>query len=448
MSRRAARLGNRASALLLGLSMAMANTACPAAPATRTLAATPAQLLELADALVQRGSSESAQRIWVLLSHDPRADVRNEARFRHAKLLATQGKENSAAVLLRQILDEKPDAAPVRLQLAHTLQQQGDVDGALRELRAVQASGLPAAVARLVDRYSQALRAQRPYGGSFQIALAPDSNINYATSSDTLGTVLGDFDIDDESKAKSGLGAAITGQAYRRFALGADGTSLLVRLSGLANLYGETQFNNIVLDLGAGPELQIGSSQINIEAGATQRWFGQKPYMRSTRLGVSLRRPLGKRSQLWLGGTAALVDNQINDLQDGRNFAGEIKVERALSATTGVGVNASATRESLKEAAYSATGWRLGVLGWRELGRMTLTAEAQMGRLRADERLSLFPDKRRDRVMRFSLGSTFRQLSFGGFAPVARIVLERNRSSIAFYDYKRRRTEFGFERAF
>ena len=77
--------------------------------------------------------------------------------------------------------------------------------------------GLPPAVARLVDRYSEALRAARPCGASLEIALAPDSNINRATRSDTLGTVLGDFDIDKDSKAKSGTGLSLHGQAYRRF---------------------------------------------------------------------------------------------------------------------------------------------------------------------------------------------------------------------------------------
>jgi hypothetical protein len=71
-----------------------------------------------------------------------------------------------------------------------------------------------------------------------------------------------------------------------------------------------------------------------------------------------------------------------------------------------------------------------------------------MGRLNADERLLLFPDKRRDRYSRLTLGATFRQLTFRGFSPVTRFTIERNRSTIEFYDYKRTRTEFALVRAF
>jgi hypothetical protein len=68
--------------------------------------------------------------------------------------------------------------------------------------------------------------------------------------------------------------------------------------------------------------------------------------------------------------------------------------------------------------------------------------------LTADERLALLPDRRADRLSRFSIGTVFRQLQFHGFAPVTRLVVERNRSTVQFYDYKRTRTEIGIVRSF
>lgn len=405
------------------------------------------QMLSLADELLRRGSVGKCMQILDLLSRDPNPDVRNEARFRQAKILAAAHQQSRAAVLLRRILDDRPDAGPVRLELAGILDKMGDKEGAWRQLRAVQASGLPAAVARLVDRYSQALRASRPFGASFEIAVAPDSNINHATRSDTLGTIFGDFDIAKDSKAKSGTGVALNGQVFRRLALGAD-NSFVIRAAGLANLYRETRFNDIAVDAAAGPELRLGRSQLNLELGATQRWYGQKPYMRSERLGATWTRPVGSRMQVRLSGTAALVDNRFDDLEDGKSYSARIDLERALSATTGVGLNLGVTREALKDPGYSTAGWRAGLLAWHEIGRMTITAEAETGKLHADDRLVLFPEKRSDRYSRIALGATFRQLQFKGFAPVARFTIERNRSTIAFYDYHRVRTEMGVVRAF
>src|SRR5690349_13303433 len=208
--------------------------------ATRTIRATAADLFEIADSLRRQGRNEEAERLLNLLTQNPDPNVRNEARFRHSKLLRAGGHERDAALLLRRILDEKPNAVPVRLELAQLLDRMGDKDGAWRQVRAAQAIGLPPAVARLVDRYSEALRAARPFGASFEIALAPDSNINRATRSDTLGTIFGDFDVDKDSKAKSGTGLALQGQTFGRLRLGQQ--SLLVRATGVADLYGKTEF--------------------------------------------------------------------------------------------------------------------------------------------------------------------------------------------------------------
>jgi hypothetical protein len=420
----------------------------PRAPQVRTLVLTPAQMVKLAELAASRGDLPMASRIYAALERNPDSDIRAEARFRHAKQLLGEKRNRDAALLLRSLVDEKPDAAAARLELAHALDLMGEADAALRELRAVQSGGLPPAVARLVDRYSQALRASRPVGASFEIALAPDSNINRATRSSSLGTVFGDFDIDQQSKAKSGTGLSLHGQAFRRLRLGAGDNSLLFRVSGFADVYRKMDFNDIALDAAGGPELRMGRNQINFELGATQHWFGQKPFMRSARLGAVWARPIGSRMQVRLTGTAALIDNQLNDLEDGKSYAGRIELERALSPTTGIGLNFSIDREALKDPGYATTGWRAGLIGWHDVGRMTFTAEGDFGKLNADERLLLFPDKRADRYYRFSVGATFRQLQFGGFAPLARFTIERNRSTIEFYDYRRARSEVGVVKAF
>ncbi len=409
---------------------------------------TATQLFQLAEQLAAQGRLGEAERLLNLLAVNHDHQVRNEAHYRLALLLNSLGRNQEAAILLRRVVDSRPDAVPARLELARTLDLLGDKNAAWREVRAVQASGLPLDVARLVDRYSEALRAARPAGASFEIAIAPDSNINRLTRSDTLGTVIGDFEIDEDSQATSGTGLSFDGQVYRRFALGSGTHNFLVRVSGAADLYKKSNYDDIALDLAAGPELQFGNNRLVIEGAATQRWYGLDPYMRSARLSMSLIRPLGRRMQVQLVGSLGLADYATNDLQDGKTFFGRAKLERALSPSTGVALNLSAFRNSANDPGYSTTEWRSALLAWLDIGRATFTAEAEFGRLRADKRLILFPDKRSDRYYSFSLGATFRTFSLGGFAPMTRISFERNKSSIEFHDYERTRTEVGVTRAF
>ena len=253
--------------------------------ASRTLVLAPAQMFRLAEIAEGKSDLTLAFSIYEALEDNPDPDIRAEARFRHAKRLLVKSEIAMrrcffAAWSTRSRGRPRPGSnSRMRCSCSASRTRR------LRKLRAVQAIGLPPAVARLVDRYSEALRAARPEGASLEIAIAPDSNINRATRSDTLGTVLGDFEIDEDGKAKSGTGLSVHGQAYRRLGLGDGDTSLLVRLSGFADLYRRTDFNDIAVDLAVGPELRWGESRIHVEAGATQRFFGQKPFLRSARVG-------------------------------------------------------------------------------------------------------------------------------------------------------------------
>ena len=127
--------------------------------------------------------------------------------------------------------------------------------------------------------------------------------------------------------------------------------------------------------------------------------------------------------------------------------AGRDRFAEALSEQTVYG--ASSTLRAVPEGEVRAPrGKTRALLDGRDIDRATLTAEAEYGRLQADDRLALLPEARSDRYSRLAIGASFRQLTFGGFAPFTRLVIERNRSTVEFYDYRRRRSEVGISRAF
>ena len=411
------------------------------------VAVQPGQLLALAAGWERQGLSDRATTTYRALTADANPDIRAEARFRLARMAMAEKRWTDAGVQLRRVLDEKPEAQSVRLALAQVLVELGDAAAALRELRAARAGGLPLDVARMVDRFSEALRVRRPYGASVEVALAPDSNINQATESDTLGTVIGDFTIDPSGRRKSGTGLSLRSSMYARRDL-ADDVSLLVRLTTSADLYRQSDFNYVAVGVAAGPELRLGAVRLNADVGGSQRWYGGKPYERSLRLGINASYPLDARTVVRGGLSLAKVDNRVNDLQDGTNWGGDLGLERAIDARTGVALSLSAERATLADPGYSTTAWRAQLVGWREIGRATVHASASYGELEADERLALFPDRRKETSWRLGIGATFRHLEVAGFSPLVRYSIERNRSTIEVYDTTRRRAEFGIARAF
>ena len=445
-------LGRSFTILFLVLVSARAASAEPGelevtASPKQTVRLTAEQLFALADGALTQSDIATAEIAYRALARNPKSEIRFEAQFRLGMVLSQIGRHDEAAGLFRKILDEKPGAQRVKLELARVLDQIGDEAGARRALREVQAGGLPPDVARFVDRYSAALRSHKPLGASFELAFAPDSNINRATRSDTLGTVLGDFSLDEDSKETSGVGLALRGQIYGRLKIG-DSANLMARVSGAADFFRRFEFNDLALGVTAGPEFQLGQNRLTAEAGLTWRSFGGLPFSITKSLALNYLHPLDRRSQVHGTASVGETDNKRNNLQDGQSYNLSFGYERALSNRAGAGITITGDRQQLRNSGYSTASLQVAVFGYREMGTTTFIGSFVYGHLEADERQFIYPTRRKDNLFRATLGATFRQFSVGQFAPLVRVILERNVSSIEIFNYRRLRTEVGITRAF
>lgn len=407
-----------------------------------------AQLFKLGDQARARGDFTTAEAVYRALTKDIDLELRTEARFRLGMMLADDLRRYSnAAIEFRRILDDKPDVARVRLELARMQAMLGDLAAARKELRAAEAAGLPPEVEQIVRFYSRALDARKPVGGSMKVALAPDSNINRSTRSDTLGTVIGDFVLDEEAQAKSGIGLDLQGQGYVRIGV-EPGADILVRASASATLYQEADFNDVTVGVQAGPQYNWGRNQLTFSFGPSWRWYGRDPYSRTIGGSVSWQRPTGKRSQVKVEGGVAHQTNLRNPLQTADDFTLSASFDRAFSARTGGGVQLYGFREAARDPGYSLASGGSTLYLFRELGRATLVGTLGYSHLEADERLFLYPKRRVEDRYNASLAITLRSLRLGGLAPLVRLKWERNRSSIEIYDYRRVAAEFGVTSAF
>ncbi len=416
------------------------------APAKLTLS--PAQLFTFADSARDRGDFATADAAYRALASNPDLQLRTEARFRLALMLADQQhKYRDAAVILRQILDEKPKAARVRLELARMDALMGHVASAERELRAAQATGLPPEVERMVRFYAGALSAAKPFGFSIEASIAPDTNINRATKSDTLGTIIGDFTLDQNAKAKSGVGLDLRGQAWLRHGLYKN-ASLVARISASGDIYADKDFDDIILSAQAGPEYQSGRDKIAFLVGPAWRWYDMQPYTTTISGSASWQHPVGRRTQIKLEGGVGHVSNRRNALQTGDSFSLGASVDRAFTARSGGGLQLSAARETAADPGYALASGGVSAYAFRELGQTTAVATLGYSHLEADARLFLYPRRRIDNRLSASLSATFRAFRVGPFAPLARLRWERNQWSIEIYDYRRFAGELGITAAF
>lgn len=434
--------------VLLGAAGLNLPAGAQAGPAPESLRVDADQLFRIAEAAVAAGDLSTAERAYRSLTADPDFEKCTEARFRLALLLADRfGRVREGAALLRRVLDDKPDAVRVRLELARLHARLGNRSAAESELRAAQATGLPPDVERLVRFYRQSLNVKKRQGGSIEIALAPDSNINRATRSDTLGTVIGDFEIERAAKAKSGIGLTIRGQGYGWLPL-SHASDLLLRVNAAANFYGGSQFDDISKGIEAGPEVRTGTSRMTFLAGINWRSYGRKPYSRIVGGSAAWEHPVGTRSQLRVDLAAGSRANFRNRLDEGVTYSASLALDRAFTATAGGGLQAYLAREEARHPGYATLVAGATVYAYREIGRTTVVLTGALSRLAADDTLPLFLRRRKDARLSASAAATFRSLAVRGFAPLVRFKWERNHSTLELYAYRRRAVEFGLTRAF
>ncbi len=404
-------------------------------------------LFRLASDAETAGRVAEAEALYKALADDPDLEVRSEARFRFAKLRDGQGRLADAAVLYRAILDEKPDAQRVRLELAGVMARMGDLRGAGRAMRQAQAGGLPPDVAQLVSQYQGALRSLRPYGGSLELALAPSTNINRATNATTLDTILAPFELTKDARAQSGTGVKLGGQGYLHLPLG-KATRLTTRLSAQANLYRQRRFQDVVVSAEMGLELVRGTSLFRPLIGRSHRWYGGALYATTNTTTLSWQRALGTKMQIEAEAGVGWANYRSNNLQDGQIYDASLSLERAFNARTGMRLTLTGQRQSARDPGYATASGGVSGLVYQEWGKATLYATASLSRLEADKRLFLFPLRRTEWLTRLGAGVTLRQFKIAGFAPVVRLNYERNKSSIALYDFGRFAGELGVTRAF
>lgn len=417
----------------------------PGQPSTQGLSAL--DLFALAERARTSGRTGDALLLYDALAHDPEPDVRAEARFRKGMMLAEARRYADAATTFRALLDEKPDAVRVRLELARVLALMGDEASARRSVRQAQATDLPDDVAVVVDQFARALRSARPFGGSVEVSLAPDSNINRATQARTLDTVIAPLTLSRDARAQSGLGLRLAGQGYVRLPI-TRSLSFLPRASMLGSFYRQRQFNDVSTSALLGLEWRRGGDRWSPSIGVTQRWYGGSVYARTESANVDWLHPIGRRAQLLVHGGAAKSDYRRNDLQDGAIFDASLGYERAVTARSGFGLTLSGYRQTARDPGYATVAGGFSTSAWHDFGRTTLFASVGGSRLDGDKRLFLFPDRRREWLAASSAGAIFRQLAVRGFAPLIRFKVDRNWSSVGLYRYRRLSAEIGITRSF
>ena len=413
------------------------------------------QLLAAAERLVQARQYEAARPFLAALAVVPGRAL--ERRFLAGFIAVETGDIGEAVTQFRAILADDPRQTRVRLELARALLMQGEESAADHHLRlASQDRNLPPEIAATIRTARGVIRDQRAWSFSFDLGVAPDTNINNATSAEEVDLLVSPnnrlpFTLDKNARARSGTG--LTGSVSGSYRARAErGPAWLTELDSQFTIYGiGNDFNDASVQLASGPEWKLSKvSNLTVQAVGLQRWFGGLTAQRQLGVKAGLQSFLDKGQRVGLQVDGRRTESGFGTAFDGWQYGAVGTYERVVARSMIASASLFVRREALRAAPVSNT--EVGVnagLGGELRSGINAGVSGGVSYAGFDAPTPMFSDRARE-DLRINLRAYFglRTIRVLGFSPAITYGYTHIGSNYRFFDADRHRFRFTLARYF
>jgi outer membrane protein len=416
----------------------LALLAAPGQPAWGEVLGDP---IDTAKALLGGGEREAARPYLEQALANNTGSV--DALFLLGMLELSTGNYRTAIARFRQALVHEPKATRIRLELARAFYLDKDYENAFRQFQFARAGKPPAGVVASIDGYLAAIRQEKSWSYDFSIALAPDTNINNATSAREAVLFGLPFELDEAARRKSGVGLAVGGSAEFAPRIGSN---LRLRLGGGGQRreYDGKAFDDTVVALHAGPRLILPRGDLSLIATSFRRWYGGQRLNEGLGARIEANSQLDGRTSVSLGLSGQHVRYPNSPDLTGLNFAARVNAIRALTPASSVTARLGLGRQKARadhQANWSGT---LGVGYYRDLaGGFSIYVEPSLSYVRYDAVDPFFFKRRRDLGQELQVAVLNRRIVQSRFTPRITYTFARRRGTIDLFQFSQSRVEMG-----
>ena len=436
---------NRLGALFVALVLGLIVAPDPAAAQQPRLSAE--ILIEAARAALAKGDLDNAE--FLLKGVKPGEGNSDDLDFLHGSIALKRGDWRGAITRFRAMLARDPNLPRVRLDLALAYFRAREDGRAAYHFRlALGAKDLPTVVRARGLAFLDRIRRRKSWSVTSSVAIAPDTNINAATSAREVSLFELPAQLSEDARRTSGVGLSANLSGRYQWRVSKD-----VRFGASAGLYTRTyredEFNEQILSLRAGPLFFF--EKFDLRPGLTTRLrrLGGENYNRATGVELSGNSRVGPA--WWLNGSVGSQRIAYEGyLGTGRIDAVQLGVSHALDRATFLRANGGFRREILKRDASSWREYTVGVSAKRELPRgfaLTVAPSLRWRGYGAPQPI-YGPGARRDRTFTGRITASNRQVEWLGFMPEVTLRYERRVSNVPLYRYTRTAAEFRVVRTF
>ncbi len=403
---------------------AAANDAAKAAPKNKRRPPSLSQLISAGDfqtaaAVLEASNPTPADRLFFV-----------------GRVLKAQGRYAEAIDTFREVLRIDPNYLNARRELAHTLMLNEEYEAAeyhFEELMRIDNNE------NMRDGYRQFLARiseLKPAGLSGFISILPSSNVNRGSSQTIFDTNLGEFVINPESRAKSGIGVRAGVSGFSRYLM-SPSSRLSFQWSAVGTVYGKKIYNNLVGNVSVGYEQVTENGYWSLSPYYRRAWYKDDSDNDAVGLGFFIRHRVNPKTQV-----AFSLDHEYRTYEtlnylNGSFSVGSVSLTRQLSPSLSVdavlGYERSHPKDSrhLQYNAYRA----LTEVTRSWTGGLSTSIGVEYGERHYRDDYPLTSSPRRDKFYKFGFTAYHSKINIRGFTPYLDCSHTINHSNVAFFKY-------------
>lgn len=416
---------------------------------------TPLQVVVAAREMLDLNRLHAAKVLLTRASFPP-SEIETERRYLLGVLALREKRIDDAIAIWRKLLNENPRLVKVRFELALAYMAQKSWYRADYHLRLAAAEKLPAGFDRQIDMLRYVARQNKNWNVWFTAGAAPDDNVNNSqTGTQCLMTPFGVLcnRLNDPEKA---VGFNIGGGGNYEFRFDEHW-----RLRVAGDVFSTTyrhrdEYDDLYWSAAAGPKYVWNRGEIWTAAKIGRRRYAHAPYNSTVGGVLNFGYDWSRRLSLYLNTEYAAVSYKRNaSVMDGETRRAAGRAVYGINSAMYAVLRASFDREKTKNEIYSNRRYTVGAgLGAELPLGFSVYAEPSVQWVRYDAPSYYVKNYRfqkireKDRVHRYLLRLSNKNLSARGFTPEIDIAYTDKKSSIWQKEYDKLTVELSFVQSF
>ncbi len=415
-------------------------------------------LVKMAGDLVYAGEYTKAQDILFKMPQTNSLPIEIERWYLLAQIEQKKGNVDEAIKIYRKILDDQPDLAKIRYELAICYMEKHQWYRADYHLRlAMAGSDIPPEIKQRMMYLRYIVRQNKRWNIWFNFGAAPDTNVNQATGGKecVITDIYGNMACRNLPEPERAVGYNFLLGGNYEFKL-SDSWRWKSDANIYTNIYDKHDFDDLYLSASTGPRYVWERGDIWLAGVANRRWYGWDRY--NWALGGKLDVNYDWTRKLSSGLLFRIMDNKFDEYgqyMDGQTYTTMPHVSYSIDSTTYIVLRGTLEHETAKYDAYANNKYGFSVGIGSELGYgfhvylepNFLWTRYQGDRIYIKDNVPVL-GKEHDFLQRYSLSLSNNKFDFWGFVPTITVSYTNKDSNIHTREYEKISAEFTFQQRF